>query len=405
MTEQPSASATDPESAATASPLPPPPAKSNQRRWAPKIWLGGTCGVLWQLLARNRFQMGWRQWPIALADLIISPFNSGCALIERARYGRQIEKTTLAEPPLFILGHWRTGTTLLHEMLICDPRHAFPNTYQCFAPGQHLSTEWLAHRWLQFLVPSRRPMDNMATGWSRPQEDEFALCNLGEHSPYLTIAFPNRGYVDQEYLDLESLPAADRERWKQTLLRFLKSVALRAPEKRLVLKSPTHTCRIATLLEMFPDARFVHIVRDPYVVYASTMKLWPSLYRAHGYQTFRGAGLEEHVLETFQHMYRKLEAGRRLVPKRRFCEIKYEDLVADPIGQVRSIYDQIDLGDFETARGPLEAYCATISDYQTNRHEVDPDTRRRVRAAWGEVIDRYGYDDDLDDDSDDGADG
>ena len=303
--------------------------RSRERSWAPKIWLGGTAGVLLGLLARNRFQMGWRQWPIALADLVISPVNTGWSLLERAVYGRRIESATFDQPPLFILGHWRTGTTLLHEMMIRDPRHAYPNTYQCFAPAQHLITESLAHRWLQFLVPSRRPMDNMATGWSRPQEDEFALCNLGEHSPYLTIAFPNRGYVDQEYLDLDTLPAADRERWKRTLLRFLKSVAVRSPGKRIVLKSPTHTCRIRTLLEMFPDARFVNIVRDPYTVYASTMKLWPSLYRAHGYQTFRGDGLEEHVLSTFMHMYRKLEEGRQLIPPGRFCEVKYEDLVRE----------------------------------------------------------------------------
>jgi hypothetical protein len=343
------------------------------------------------MLARNRFQLGWRQWPIAMADLAISPLNTGWSLLERVVYGGKIERAKFDSPPLFILGHWRTGTTLLHEMMIRDPRHTYPNTYQCFAPHQHLLTEAMAHRWLNFLVPSRRPMDNMATGWSRPQEDEFALCNLGEHSPYLTIAFPNRGPADQEYLDLDSLPAADRERWKRTLMRFLKSVVVRCPGKRIVLKSPTHTCRIRTLLEMFPDARFVNIVRNPYVVFASTMKLWPSLYRAHGYQTYRDDGLEQQVLSTFMQMYRKLEAGRELIPSGRFCEVRYEELVSDPIREVRSIYEQLDLGDFEVARPNLETYCQTVSDYQTNHHELDDATRDRVTAAWGEVIDRYGY--------------
>ena len=41
-------------------------------------------------------------------------------------------------------------------------------------------------------MPSRRPMDNMPAGWDRPQEDEFALCMMGQPSPYADIAFPNR---------------------------------------------------------------------------------------------------------------------------------------------------------------------------------------------------------------------
>src|SRR5687768_18104609 len=43
---------------------------------------------------------------------------------------------------------------------------------------------------------------------------------------------------------------------------------------RSILKSPPHTCRVPTLLRLFPDARFVHIVRDPYAVYPSTLHLW-----------------------------------------------------------------------------------------------------------------------------------
>ena len=102
----------------------------------------------------------------------------------------------------------------------------------------------------------------MASGWDRPQEDEFALCNMGVPSPYLTISFPNRPPQCDEYLDLAGLSPRRRERWKRGLMWFLKCVTLRQP-KRIVLKSPQHTCRVKTLLEMFPRARFVHIVRNP----------------------------------------------------------------------------------------------------------------------------------------------
>src|SRR6202011_3820426 len=134
------------------------------------------------------------------------------------------------------------------------------------------------------------------------QEDEFALCMLGQPSPYLTIAFPNRPPQDQEYLDLEGLPPKALARWKQTFLRFLQQLTYKNP-KRLILKSPPHTCRIKVLLEMFPDARFVHIVRNPYVVFPSTVNLWKSLYQKHGLQVPTFAGLEDHVFDTYTRMY------------------------------------------------------------------------------------------------------
>ena len=126
-------------------------------------------------------------------------------------------------------------------------------------------------------------MDNMAAGWDRPQEDEFALCNIGARSPYLTIAFPNRPPQDQDYLDFRGVPTAEVERWKRAFLWFLKCLTLRNP-KRIVLKFPGHTARIRTLLEMFPKAKFLHIVRNPYVLFPSTVNLWKRLYRDEGLQ-------------------------------------------------------------------------------------------------------------------------
>src|SRR5262249_46500063 len=156
-----------------------------------------------------------------------------------------------------------TGTTLLHELLICDERHTFPTAYECFEPNHFLLTEKLMTRFLWFLAPTKRPMDNMAFGWDRPQEDEFALCMLGQPSPYLSIAFPNNGFADAQYLDLEAVQPRALARWKNAFHGFLQTITFRNP-KRVVLKSPPHTCRIKVLKQMYPDAVFIHIVRNPY---------------------------------------------------------------------------------------------------------------------------------------------
>jgi hypothetical protein len=143
---------------------------------------------------------------------------------------------------------------------------------------------------------------------------------------------------------------------------------------------------------LFPDARFVHIVRDPHVVFASTVNLWRTLYETHGLQTPTFAGLEEYVFDTFTHLYRRLEEGRKLVPPGHFHELRYEDLVRDPIGEMRRLYEALDLGGFEEARPRIEDFFKANAGYQTNRYrELEPGLQAEIERRWGEVIRRYGY--------------
>jgi hypothetical protein len=234
-------------------------------------------------------------------------------------------------------------------------------------------------------------MHNMAAGWDKPQEDEFALCMLGQPSPYLTIAFPNRPPQDQEAFDVEPLPPRARERWQRAFVTFLRQLTFKDP-RRLILKSPTHSCRIPTLLQLFPDARFVHIVRNPYVIFPSTVNLWKTLYETHGLQTPTFAGLEEHVFRTFTHLYERVEAGRRLVAPDRFYEVRYEDLLADPAGAMGKLYDRLQLGGYERVRPRLEDYFRARADYRPNRYPaLAPALRDEITRRWGAVIGRYGY--------------
>jgi omega-hydroxy-beta-dihydromenaquinone-9 sulfotransferase len=360
------------------------------REWAPRIWQGCDLFAWLRLVLRNSFAVHPRYLYIALIATFISLGNTLLRYLQQTFFGPRVDRTPFPDDPVFIIGHWRTGTTLLHELLILDPRHTYPNYYQCLSPNHFLLTERFAP-WLTFLLPSHRPMDNMPVGWDRPQEDEFALCMLGQPSPYLTIAFPNRPPQDLKALDLDSLPPRARDSWKRTFLTFLRQLTFKDP-RRLVLKSPTHTCRIRTLLELFPRARFVHIVRNPYVVFPSTVNLWKALYRTHGLQKPTFAGLHEHVFHTFTHLYERLEQTRHLIPPGQFHEVRYEDLVADPLGQMRLLYHALDLGDFDSVRPRLEHYLNDDAGYQTNRYpRLDPALQEEITRRWGEVIRRYGY--------------
>ncbi len=363
-----------------------------QREWMPHVWEGCDFFAWLRLLCRNRLAVTPSKWYVAFIVTFVSLGHTLLRWVQEAWYGSQLDHVPIVHAPLFIIGHWRTGTTLLHEMLILDPRHTFPNTYQCLEPNHFLLTETLFKRWFRFLMPSRRPMDNMPAGWERPQEDEFALCMMGQPSPYLTIAFPNRPPQDLEAFDLDDLPPRKRQAWKQAFLRFLKQLTFKDP-RRLVLKSPTHTCRIPALLELFPDARFVHIVRDPRAVFPSTVNMWKAMYLWHALQQPTFAGLEEHVFDTFTHLYARLEQSKPLLGVHQFHELRYEDLIADPVGQMRLLYERLQLGGFDEFLPRLKTYLDANAGYKPNRYpDLAPELRAEIERRWGHVIRQYGYD-------------
>ena len=124
----------------------------------------------WRLASRHHFDVHPTRWPMFCAVTSCALINSTLARLQHLFYSQKIAQTPIRPSPLFIIGHWRSGTTYLHELLSLDERYASPSTYQCFVPHHFLLSQW----WLSRLIwlPSRRPMDNVKLGWKQPQEDE-----------------------------------------------------------------------------------------------------------------------------------------------------------------------------------------------------------------------------------------
>lgn len=342
------------------------------------------------MLLRNGFRIAPRRWYLVLLITAASVVNSTLALVQRLALGRRIDRTELPPDPLFILGHWRSGTTLLHELLGLDARHACPSTYACLAPSHFLISQRLLAPWLRWLLPARRSQDDVVVGFEQAQEDEWALCALGLPSLYQTAAFPNRDAHDWQYADLEGLVPAVRRRWISAWTRLLRCVALGAPGKRLVIKSPLHLARIEAALEVFPDARFVHIVREPQAVFASTLRLWQRLAEDEGLQAPQADRLRPFVLENYVRAYESFERQCSRIPPGRLCQVRYEDLVADPVGQVRRIYEHLDLGGFDAVRPMLEMRALQAAGFRTNRLSLSPEEARLVKLRWGPLAAKFG---------------
>ena len=239
-------------------------------------------------------------------------------------------------------------------------------------------------------------MDDMALNLERAQEDEYAMLGLASHSLYKAFIFPSAGPVDREYLSLRHLTPELRRTWVEAWVYFLKSVAIRhGGSRKLLLKSPQHTARVRTILSVFPEAKFVHLTRDPIEIYASTLRTWRALSDTQGLQ---GPGktepwLVESVLSTFEEMYACYQGDRSLIAQGNLVELRYEELVADPEGAIGRIYRGLELGDTSHFALALRARVAESSEYRVSRYRVSREEVAVLAARWTDYIGRYDYGD------------
>jgi hypothetical protein len=358
--------------------------------YSPRFWHGMRPLSWWGMCARHGFRIHPIRWPMAFLISVITPFNSFMGAVQRGWYGRRIDATEIKEPPVFIIGHWRSGTTYLHELMHLDERFVSPTTYQCFAPHHCLLTERMMNLLGSWLIPKQRPMDNMAAGWDRPQEDEFALLTLGAPTPYERMAFPNDPPPFEEFLDMRGCQPGDLARFERAMVHFAKLLTY-ATHRRVLFKSPPHTGRIEVLARLFPGAKFIHIVRHPFALFPSTTRLWQSLDEVQGLQMPQGKGLEEYVFSCLTRMYGGFEEQRQRIDPAAIYDVRYEDLVANPVVEIGKMYARLGLGDFSPVHDKVAAFAAGQKEYKPNKHRIDDDLKRRIRERWATYFERYGY--------------
>ena len=363
------------------------------RFWYPRFWDGMTLRAWLKLLRAGKYRVEPIRWAMAILITGLAVFvNSPCAWLQKLFYGKKIRDTKLAGAPIFIIGHWRSGTTLLHEYMIRDDQFSFADTYACFAPEHFIASRFTLRPIAAMLMPKKRPIDNMAAGFDRPQEDEFALASMGLPSPYRNIIFSNSGLnIDTEYLTLRNVSAEERKTWLDGLDTFLKSLTFQSPGKRVILKSPPHTGRIKTLLERYPDAKFIHIHRNPYSIFPSTYNLWMRLAKDEGAQNPKGAGMEEYVFDSLNTMYDAFEEDVQHLPANQFCDIAFKDLTSAPVETLQKIYQTLELDGFDEVKTAFEQYAASQKEYKKNKFSMDPALKEQIAKRWKRYFDRYGY--------------
>lgn len=345
----------------------------------------------WFALVKNNKGIDRRYLHRALFITVISVCTAPVRILFKKKYEAEIARQRLHHPPVFIIGHWRSGTTYLHELICTDPQFCYTSLWNTLLPDSGLLLEPIKGFLSRFL-PAERPMDAITVDIDGPYEDEAALAVLLPWSFFHCLHFPRNAEEQyQKSIHFQGLSSTQKDQWKAAYLQFIKMVSFANKGKRFVSKNPPNTARIPILLEMFPDARFIHIYRSPYLVYLSTKKMRMRVLDKLALQDASEEAIETQVIQNYLRLMNSFFETKHLIPKDRFVEIKYEDLTADPIRQVTHIYKTLQLPGLENALAEMRRYLQKKSEYKTNVYRIDEKIVDHVQKNWGSMGDRWGY--------------
>ena len=359
--------------------------------------LSGVTLLQWARLLRAR----WTQidiltyWPRLLFLTLMAALNTIGAIADWILYDAKIRAQELNDEPVFVLGHPRTGTTHLHNLLSKDSRFAYANTFQVGFPSSFLSTSWLAP-YMGLIMDSTRPMDNMALAWDTPQEDEVAVNQLSSGaSPYAPLLFMRREPEFRKFYDFDDCDTEDFARWRDSFVYFLKKIQFAAggAHRRLLLKSPVHTARVKLLREMFPKATFIFVHRHPYEVFKSAVTMADRYYWQCYLQKPRVEDVQEFILYQGALLHRKYTEDVRGVPEAQKMEVSFEEVTENTVTALSQVYKALGWGkDFARFKPVVEAYSQSLRDFKMNEHkELGEDARAVVRERWKAWFDDLGY--------------
>ncbi len=311
-------------------------------------------------------------------------------LLETLIFNHKVKRVQIKIEPLFILGHWRQGTTFLHELLIRNPNHSYMTMYESIFPNHFLYFEKLMKRVFGWFLPETRPQDDVKIGVDAPHEHGFAIANICSMSIYSGTYFPLNQEFYSRYASKRGLTEKEIDKLKYFTDYVIKKLYYKNGDKLLILKDPIDTANIDLLIELYPNAKFVHIIRDPYEVYYSTKKLHERTIPI--YRLQRGyPDLEKLIFNAYRDIYNVYYEDVGLIPKENFIEIRYEEFIKDPLAQVKLIYDELDLKGYEESLPEIQAFLDQEGDYNRRKYNISKEEKQKIYSHWHEIIEKMGY--------------
>lgn len=312
--------------------------------------------------------------------------------LQNSRYEKLLAGKKLEFDPLFILGHWRSGTTFVHNVFACDKHFGYTTTYQTVFPNLMLWGQPFFKKNMSFLMPDHRPTDNMELKVDLPQEEEFALSNMMPYTYYNFWYFPQRmlEYCDK-YLLFNDITEEERQIFKDAFLKLVKISLYNTRGTQYLSKNPPHTGRVKTLVEMFPNAKFIYLKRNPYTVFESTRSFFTNTIKPLMLQPLSDEELTRNFTEVYRRLFYKFEEEKHLIPEGNLIEVKFEDFEKDAFGMTEEIYRRLDLPGFAESKAAIEAYLGKKKGYKKNHYKYEPETVKTVEENWGMALKAWKY--------------
>jgi len=328
----------------------------------------------------------------------MSLFNSWLGLLEALWLlykGKEFREHSLDTQPIFILGHPRTGTTHLHNLLSLDENFchvqtmdvAFPNSFVFL---RAILPRTVLHLVETLLVEKTRPMDALPLDLSTPAEDEIATNVLsGGVSPYAALSFMPRYRHYMRYLSFRGCSQKDIMRWKESFLWFLKKVSFIHNGKPLIIKSPVHTARVELLRAIFPRAKFIWIHREPKDVFVSSCHMAEEYFTYCFLTETTNEQVTNYILEQHDIIYRSLFENRKHID----CEVSYKELEQHPFETVEKIYKELGIR-HTLDKTKIQSYldALSFSGFTKNDHkQIDELLYARVKRSTEHVSKELNY--------------
>lgn len=351
---------------------------------------GGSVGNILKILSENTVEP--RYYPRVVSSLLFSVFAEPFRWWEHLRYDGAIRSFQLKNDPVFVLGHWRSGTTHLHNLLCKDPQMGYVTTYQGVFPELLLGSSWLFKTFMKLMMPEKRASDNVELSADYPQEEEFALGNTNPYGYYNFWFFPKQVKTHYErFIEFKNADERMLARWKSDYVRLVKKALLNTKGERFISKNPPHTGRIKQILEIFPQAKFVHIYRNPVVIFISTKKLIESTIPSLKFQDITGEEIEESILWVYERIMQAYLRDRALIPADNLIELRFEDFEHNTLHELERIYGQLHIPGFEKAKPHFQQYINAQKSYKKNTYSLPRSTVDRITTRWKFAMDAWNY--------------
>jgi hypothetical protein len=310
--------------------------------------------------------------------------------IQSVFYNRRINKTIISKHPVFILGHYRSGTTYLHKLISADTQFGFVNMYDIVCPNSSL----LFGKWLQktlqslinFFRVKSSLFNNTILNLSEPAEEERLLMNKGSaFTDYWRFVFPlcwHQWKTSSQLMQNSSY----HKKWKKEYMHLLKLASFTNKQKQLALKSPPNTERIKYLLEIFPDAKFVYISRNPYHVFYSTCNLWQKGIKKFCLQEISDEQIEEIVFDEYTRLLDEYEKYKHLIPQGNLVEVSFEELEANALNVLQHIYFELNLTGFKQAEKNFIKKLHQENSYKKFEYTYSKEVFNKIETRWNKHI-------------------